>query len=280
MNPAEEHGESRMSAVPRPPKRRGKHIQPVKICVWCGEKKAIELMRHPASSRGKTPSTCHQCREANPKLAWCDYHQTPHDRSRFSPNKRPIGIESTCTLAESEQASLARALPPRVCVSCQQELTTWNFRGGNQKSPTCRTCEDSHEEERWCLDCCAWLPVEAFHRTGVDGKFWTVRCKPCKNAHAHGTTVAHLLEVQGSEIPECAACKSMGRLMIDHDHACCPSIKSCGNCVRGYLCHPCNSAEGLLRTVDRVLALAEYMTRFSRTADAGQTADILSSQYQ
>lgn len=95
----------------------------------------------------------------------------------------------------------------------------------------------------------------------MDGRFSTVRCKPCKNAHAHGTTVAHLLEIQESDIPECAACKSTDLLKVDHDHACCPSVKSCGNCVRGYLCHACNTAEGLLRSVDRVLALAEYMMK-------------------
>jgi hypothetical protein len=98
----------------------------------------------------------------------------------------------------------------------------------------------------------------------VDGKFWTVRCKPCKVAHAHGTTVAKLLELQGSDAPECAACGSTADLKVDHDHACCPAGQSCGQCVRGYLCHECNTAEGLLKTPDRAMALAAYMQRIAR----------------
>ena len=40
---------------------------------------------------------------------------------------------------------------------------------------------------------------------------------------------------------------------VDHDHRCCPGLKSCGECVRGLLCRNCNRALGLLKDSASVL---------------------------
>lgn len=219
-------------------------------------------MRHPLSSRGKTPSTCHACREANPETAWCDFHRAVHPIAEFPVNDRPIGIENICRQANSHRVSIRRGHAPIECVSCGSVGDSWNHRGGRAKSPTCRDCEALHEGQRWCLDCASWLDHSNFNRTGVDGNFWTVRCKPCRVANNHGVTVAQLLERQGTEKPECAACGSTEFLKVDHDHRCCPAQCGCSKCVRGYLCHECNTSEGLLRTSDRALKLATYMQKY------------------
>ena len=36
-------------------------------------------------------------------------------------------------------------------------------------------------------------------------------------------------------------------LHVDHDHACCPGNVTCGRCVRGILCQPCNTSLGKMQ---------------------------------
>jgi hypothetical protein len=70
----------------------------------------------------------------------------------------------------------------------------------------------------------------------------------------------------------CAICRvdaptdvRTSRFHVDHDHACCPGSRSCGRCVRGLLCHACNTALGNFRDdPERLQSALRYLTR--RTA--------------
>lgn len=46
------------------------------------------------------------------------------------------------------------------------------------------------------------------------------------------------------------------RFHVDHDHACCPGTRSCGKCVRGLLCHGCNTALGNFKDDPEILRAA------------------------
>lgn len=244
-------------------------------CAWCGKQKKITEMRYPCSAKGKAPSTCHECREKHPGLSWCDFHEVAHDVVRFVayPPPRP-GYWNICRDGYAHKKSNQQGHAERSCPSCGRFRDSWEFRGGRQKASACRSCELDHPGKRWCVDCQEWLAEGSFNRTGADGKFWTIRCKPCKAAHAHGTSVTEVLRIQGATQPECAACGTTQDLKIDHDHSCCPSARSCGKCVRGYLCHECNTAEGLLKTPERAMALAAYMRRAAQREGSAPLADI------
>jgi hypothetical protein len=60
----------------------------------------------------------------------------------------------------------------------------------------------------------------------------------------------------------CAICGSHDRVVLDHDHACCPGISSCGRCVRGALCSNHNWALGLFGDdTGQLLAAVDYLTQ-------------------
>ena len=73
-----------------------------------------------------------------------------------------------------------------------------------------------------------------------------------------------MMEEQGGR---CAICKrTTDKFVVDHDHACCPGDKSCGDCVRGLLCNPCNLMLGFAGDSLKVLDEAINYLRASQGA--------------
>jgi hypothetical protein len=77
---------------------------------------------------------------------------------------------------------------------------------------------------------------------------------------------AALLEFQGGT---CAICRRANgtrkRLAVDHDHSCCAGPTSCGRCVRGLLCGPCNDVLAHFRDdAGAGIRIAQYLTSWPR----------------
>lgn len=64
----------------------------------------------------------------------------------------------------------------------------------------------------------------------------------------------------------CAVVGCMGtNLTIDHDHDCCATTPTCGNCNRGVLCNNHNLAIGHLHnSADEAQAVADYLRNQSK----------------
>lgn len=143
---------------------------------------------------------------------------------------------------------------------------------------TCKSCGEVYDKtmlgagSRYCSqDCvrkrklvavtCAWCDAtrpRGSHRP--QGEYLCATCvSPIKSVlerlRSHRVPIG--MYQQLIDDPTCRICASnilkparlaTGRvaipLVVDHDHACCPSKLSCGRCVRGFLCMQCNHMLG------------------------------------
>lgn len=129
-------------------------------------------------------------------------------------------------------------------------------------------------------------------RACVDGHAAAVKAKRVADpeehlrvnlASKHKMTLAKYRELLAAQGGRCAICRTDAptdvrtiRFHIDHDHSCCPGPRSCGRCVRGLLCHACNTALGNFKDDPEILEaaltylLAVKRTRRDRDESSGQ----------
>lgn len=167
----------------------------------------------------------------------------------------------------------------KVCRGCQEPLPLDSFppekRTKDGRGATCRLCRSTrqkatraseagdHERRR----------VREWRRQRREDPEWKDREREQGRKHdatarrRHGLTPADKREWLDSTGWKCDVCQAafetLASAHVDHDHGCCPGPTSCGGCIRGVLCHGCNTSLGLLREDrDRLHALILYLDRY------------------
>jgi hypothetical protein len=125
-----------------------------------------------------------------------------------------------------------------------------------------------------CTNCDLWKPEGGFSARTLSPDGLHHRCRDCasnyKRALVYRMTPdrwSEMLMAQGGRCAVCGAAEpgGPGAWHVDHDHACCPSRASCGECVRGLLCTRCNATLGYVKDDPATLrALADYLERTAR----------------
>lgn len=89
----------------------------------------------------------------------------------------------------------------------------------------------------------------------------------------HNITLGYWINLYIKQDGKCGRCKQQNKkLQVDHDHSCCPYVfgkgnynqRTCGNCIRGLLCGPCNLLVGKFET--NKLSIEAYLNEY-RTAE-------------
>jgi hypothetical protein len=147
------------------------------------------------------------------------------------------------------------------CCRCKAEKLAGEFsRYKTMKdglNPRCRVCQ-SEINKAWQ----AANPDRARER-------WRLASKAYGRSR-HGLSAETIRLLYAKQNGRCAICdclerdaqgRNPGILCIDHDHACCPGRFSCGECVRGLLCSPCNRDLGIIERRLPILGkMVEYLS--------------------
>lgn len=77
----------------------------------------------------------------------------------------------------------------------------------------------------------------------------------------YGITLNEFNELLAAQGGTCKLCKrEVEEFCVDHDHKCCPGVKTCGQCLRGIICHLCNGFIGHIENNDLDLTtIQRYM---------------------
>ena len=80
----------------------------------------------------------------------------------------------------------------------------------------------------------------------------------------YGLSIDSYMEIFNAQNGVCKICKNPElngkRLSVDHDHACCSGVKSCGQCIRGLLCSRCNKTLGMVEdNVEYLQSMIDYL---------------------
>ena len=161
-----------------------------------------------------------------------------------------------------------------------QELRPLRNRLSPRKLPVGAAQVLDADGQKRCSQCLESKAVSEFHANRSAATGLDYSCKSCRSAlydgggksrarsllRKYGLTMSQydaLLVEQGGACAICQECPSDERsLSVDHDHSCCPGAATCGECVRGLLCAPCNSGIGYLGdSAERLARATNYLQR-------------------
>lgn len=148
---------------------------------------------------------------------------------------------------------------PRECGRCGEIKPVFRYPSEGLQNQTIR-CEECRKEER----AIRWMALPD------DRRKMEMQLSRLRN---YSMTVAEFAALLAKQEGCCALCgvvmepggSGSRRLCIDHDQFCCPGKRSCGQCVRGLLCHNCNIMvgflEGFLERGGDTQRIADYLSQ-------------------
>lgn len=156
------------------------------------------------------------------------------------------------------------------CKGCDTTKAEDQFYKGKNK---CKACMKEMRDARYALDPSPRINASRRYRERNKDKldqrrkesYDPIKARDANLKALYGLSLQEYDTLLDRQNHRCGVCKRHtselpGPLQVDHDHACCPGKKSCGNCIRGLLCNSCNGGLGLFNDdADRLFAALTYL---------------------
>lgn len=209
---------------------------------------------------------------------WCvRHHQQLKEQGYASP--LPPRKQSTTGVCAGPGDCWRRIVGRGLCQGHHRQLLAGEeLRPIQTIRPLGATSERDEQGRKQCNRCETWQNESEFYASPHTKDRLGVRCKSCMKdgnlLRLFGISLAQYREMVAQQGGVCASCKrppSGDRgLAVDHDHSCCPEAgRSCGKCVRGLLCDPCNKGLGhFFDDTERLLSAVQYLNRYRKEVAA------------
>ena len=124
------------------------------------------------------------------------------------------------------------------CKYCRNGAHLNSMRTQNKKC-SLEDCNNSHYAKTYCR-----MHYARVVRNGHTDRLIGDGEKDIRDKQLRVKYVITLEEYEERTADGCELCgeKSERAYHVDHDHSCCNGQKTCGKCVRGIICHKCNTA--------------------------------------
>lgn len=216
---------------------------------------------------------------------FCDGHYTQYKRGKaLSPLDMSKSwltkVDRPCTFPGCDNLVKTKDLCQAHYTQGRRGVTLQSVRNSisPRKLPPGGAQVFSSEGDKRCSQCLDWLSPTMFHKNKSTSTGLDYSCKGCRARlydgggksrsrglrRKYGLSVEEYDSILSAQGGVCAICQrppsETKSLAVDHDHGCCPDEETCGQCIRGLLCFPCNSAIGHFEdNLERLSRAADYI---------------------
>jgi hypothetical protein len=128
--------------------------------------------------------------------------------------------------------------------------------------------------DKWCWSCKSNKDRSLFHKSSSSKDGIAPICIGCEKAkyrkRKYGLSMEEIERLKIQQDYKCLVCGEQKKLEIDHDHNCCSGDVTCGQCVRGLLCHRCNVGISYIEEFGFVEKAMTYLKEFESNQDYTQ----------